>query len=74
MVLGESPGRKNEHEIFSFLLLLRFSLSRYLLLQRDALHFGNDGVSKHGTVVKRREAGEGSPAAEKAAQTHGSDQ
>ena len=50
----------NEHEMYSFLLLLRFSQPVSAPKRRTSL--GSDGVFAHGTVVKRRE---GSPAAEK---------
>ncbi len=51
---------ENEPEIYSFLLLLRFTQPVSAPKRRTSL--GNDGVFAHGTVVKRRE---GSPAAEK---------
>lgn len=51
---------ENEPEIYSFLLLLRFSQPVSAPKRRTSL--GNDGVLAHGTVAKRRED---SPAAEK---------
>lgn len=51
---------ENEPEIYSFLLLLRFSQPVPAPKRRTSL--GNDDVFAHGTVVKRRKD---SPAADK---------
>lgn len=51
---------ENYPEIYSFLLLLRFSQPVSVPKRRTSL--GNDGVLAHGTVAKCREDG---PAAEK---------
>lgn len=55
-----------EPEIYSFLLLLRFSQPVSAPKRRTSL--GNDGVLSDGTVVKRRED---NPAAEKELQKMG---
>lgn len=57
---------KNEPEIYSFLLLLRFSQPVSAPKRRTSL--GNDAVFAHGTVAKRRED---SPAAEKEQKENG---